>query len=193
MREARLVKSRTSREMARAGSSETDRFPVVNPRHWGRWWLWLYLALLMAWVVITGGLYAAIAGIVAGLATFAFFAWKARRSFGSPEKNFVQLGKNEVRIKVYGWLSLKVAYGEIVHVRAATHLSMLERAVWAISKGQVPSYLEIGLSRPRLLHHLGFPWRFKRVFLKPVDLPQLELALQARLDRFARRQSETRL
>jgi hypothetical protein len=197
MREATVAKSRTSREMAQAGLSEADRFPLVNPRGFGRWWEFFILAFAMAWLVgwIVAGPYVRIAAILTGLVMVAFFVWmvwKARRRYESPERNFAGLGEKELRIEVPDWLSFNLAYAEIVYVQRATHLSMLERTLWTISKEQFSSYLEIGLSRPRLLY-LALPWRVKKLFLKPVDLSQLEFALQARLDRFARRRSETRL
>jgi hypothetical protein len=179
--------------MGQASSNDAERFPVLNPGWWGGVWGWFFVPLVWAWLLMTVSLYGAITGIVVGLAVLAFWFWRARRWYESPEKNFVQLGEDEMRITVCGWLSLKVPYSRIVHVRAAAHLSVLERTLWTISKGEVPSYLEIELSRPRLLPSLALPWRSKRVFVKPLESTQLELALQARLDRFARRQSETLL
>jgi hypothetical protein len=197
MREATVAKSRTSHELARSGSSEADRFPVVNPRRWGRPAEFFILAFTVAWLVgwIAAGPYIRVAAILTGLATLAFFVWvvrKARRRYETPGGNFVELGEKELRIEVPDWLSFNLAYAEIVYVQRAAHLSMLERTLWTISKEKFSSYLEIGLSRSRLLY-LALPWRVKKLFLKPVDLPQLEFALQARFDRFARRQSETRL
>ena len=198
MREATVAKSRTSREMARAGSSETDRFPLVNPtsRSWAPLF-WFILAWTVAWLVfwIADGPYDRVPAILTGLATLAFFLWimwKGRRSAG-PEENFVQLAKDEMRIKVYGRSPLKVAYAEIGGVWPATQASMLERSLWVMSKEDMSSYLEIELSRSRWVALWTFPWRVKRLFLRPVEPTQLEFALQARLDRFARRQSETRL
>ena len=179
--------------MGQASSNDAERFPVLNPGRWGGVWQLFFLPLMWAWLVITGGLYAAMAGIVVCLAALAFYLWKGRRWYERPEKNFVQLGEDEMRIRVCGWLSLKVAYGQIVHARPAAHLSALERTAWTISKAEVPLYLEIELSRPRLLPFLALPWRSKRVFLKPLEPTQLEFALQARLDRFAGRQGETLL
>jgi hypothetical protein len=166
---------------------------VLNPGRWGGVWQFFFLPLIWAWFVITDGLYGAIASIVASLAALVFYLWKVRRWYESPEKNFVQLAEEEMRVRVCGWLSLKMAYGQIGHVRPAAHLSVLERTAWTVSKAEVPLYLEIELSRPRLLPLLALPWRSKRVFVKPLEPTQLELALQARLDRFARRQGETRL
>lgn len=194
MRESRLVNSTTWLAMGEVSSNDAERFPVLNPGRWGGVWQFFFLPLIWAWFVITDGLYGPITGIVVGLAALAFYLWKVRRWYESPEKNFVQLGEDKMRIRVCGWLSLKVAYGQIVHARPAAHLSVLERTAWTISKAEVPLYLEIELSRPRPLPGLALPfWRSKRLFLRPVEPTQLALALQARLDRLARPQPEAGL
>jgi hypothetical protein len=196
MREVTVAKSRTSQEMAQGRSSEADLFPLVTPhsRSWARWF-WLILAWMVAWLVfwIAQGPYDRVPAILSGLAAFAFvlwIMWKGRRTAG-PEENFVQLAEDEMRIKVYGRSPVKVAYGEIVGMRAATQASMLERSLWVMSRREVPSYLEVELVKPRWFLLWTFPWRLKRLFLKPVQPMQFELALRFHLDRFGRRQSET--
>jgi hypothetical protein len=198
MREATVAKSRTSHEMVQAGLSEAERYPLVTPssRSWAPW-VWFFLAWMVAWLVfwIADGPYNRVPAILTGLAMLAFFLWimwKGRRTAG-PEENFVQLAEDEMRIKVYGRSPLKMAYAEIVGVRPATQASVLERSLWVMSKREVPSYLEIELSKARWFLLWTFPWRLKRLFLKPVQPMQFELALRFHLDRFARRQSETGL
>jgi len=179
--------------VGQADSSQADRFGIVNPVWWTRW-SWLHVAFALAWLVgwIAAGPYDMIPAILTGLGTLAFFVWVLRKGRESerPEKNFVELGQDGMRIEAYGRTALKLRYAEILGVRPAAGVSWLQRRLWMISKKDLAAHVEIELSRPRWFVVWTFPWRWKRLFLRPTEPTQFELALKARLERFARQRAE---